>query len=165
LRVPPQEQRMRTGIASAITILIIGMGVSGCDSDDATVSTEPSAFSNQLDMVIVPSVLDRHGCRSLSPFPVPFVLNVTAGTRPLILSEVRIQPTNPFGRTEPPTIFDSSSLTRRFGSATVERFGTRQFHFTHDFWCNVGGDLGLVWVTTTDGAGIERVSRMSVPVR
>jgi hypothetical protein len=117
-------------------------------------------------MVIVPSVQGLKGCPSLSPLPVPFVLNVTAGTQPLVLAEVRIQPTNPFGRTSPPTIFDSSSLTRRFGSATVERFGTRQFHFTHDFWCNVTGDIGLiVRATTRDGSGLERVSQMQVPVR
>jgi hypothetical protein len=156
---------MKRRIASAITILIIGLVVSGCD-DDATVATEPSAFTNELDMVIVPSVLGLKGCPSLSPLPVPFVLNVTAGTQPLVLAEVRIQPTNPFGRTSPPTIFDSSSLTRRFGSATVERFGTRQFHFTHDFWCNVTGDIGLiVRATTRDGSGLERVSQMQVPVR
>ena len=156
---------MKRGIASAITILIIGVLVSGC-GDDATVATEPSSFRNELDMVIVPSVLGLKGCPSLSPLPVPFVLNVTAGTRPLVLAEVRIQPTNPFGRTSPPTIFDSSGLTRRFGSATVEQFGTRQFHFTHDFWCDVTGDMGLiVRATTRDGSGLERVSQMQVPVR
>jgi hypothetical protein len=153
-------------IASAITILILGVLVSGCDSDDALEVTAPSAFKNELDIVLVPSVLGRDFCHSLSPFPVPFVLNVTAGTQPLLLSEVRIQPTNPSGRTSPPTIFDSSSLIRRFGSAGIERFGTRQFHFTHDFWCDVSGDLGLiVWATTTDGSGRERVSRMRVPMR
>jgi hypothetical protein len=152
-------------IASAITILIIGMLGSGCDSDDTLVATEPSAFKNELDIALVPSVLGRDFCHSLSPLPVPFVLNVTAGTQPLLLSEVRIQPTNPFGRTSPPTIFDSSSLTRRFGSATIERFGARQFHFTHDFWCSVGGDLGLVWVTTTDGTGRHRVSQMPLAAR
>lgn len=150
------------GIASAITILIIGVLVSGCESDDVA-TTEPSAFKNELNIALVPSAIGL--CPSVSPFPVPFVLNVTAGTRPLVLSEVRIQPTNPFGRTSPPTIFDSSSLTRRFGSATVERFGSRQFHFTHDFWCNVTGDLGLIWVTTRDGAGVERVSQMPVAAR
>jgi hypothetical protein len=156
---------MRRHFACALAILIAGIVVAGCDSDD-TVATEPTAFKNELDMVIVPSVLGLSGCPSATPLTVPFVLNVTAGTQPLILSEVRIQPTNPFGRTSPPTVFDSASLTRRFGSATIDRFGVRQFHFTHDFWCAVGGDLGLgVWVTTTDGSGLQRVSRMQVPVR
>jgi hypothetical protein len=157
---------MRSRIASAITILAIGVVASGCESDDATVATEPTAFRNELVMVIVPSVLGRDGCPSASPLPTPLVLNVTAGTQPLVLTEVRIQPTNPFGRTSPPTIFDSQGLTRRFGSATVERFGSRQFHFTHDLSCDMRGDLGLdVWVTSTDGAGLQRVSRMRVPVR
>jgi hypothetical protein len=156
---------MRTGIVSAISILAVGVLVCGCDSDDATVPTEPSGFRNELSMVIVPPVLGRTGCPSGSPLPVSFVLNVTAGTQPLLLTEVRIHPTNPFGRTSPPTIFDSSSLTRRFGSATVERFGTRQFHFTQDFWCDVGGDVGMtVWVTASDSNGLERVSQMRVPV-
>jgi hypothetical protein len=157
---------MRKRIASAITILAIGVVASGCESDDATVATEPTAFRNELAMVIVPSVLGRDGCPSASPLPGPFVLNVTAGTQPLILTEVRIQPTNPFGRTSPPTIFDSQGLTRRFGSATVERFGSRQFHFTHDLSCDVRDDLRLdVWVTSTDDSGLQRVSRMQVPVR
>ena len=98
--------------------------------------------------------------------PCPVRAQCHGGTQPLLLSEVRIQPTNPSGRTSPTTIFDSSSLTRRFGSAAIERFGTRQFPFTHDFWCDVSGDLGLiVWATTTDGSGRERVSQMRVPVR
>jgi hypothetical protein len=156
---------MRRGIVSAISIVAIGVLVGSCDSDGATVPTEPSGFRNELTMAIVPSVLGRTGCPSRSPLPVSFVLNVTAGTQPLLLSEVRIQPTNPFGRTSPPTVFDSSSLTRRFGSTTVGRFGTRQFHFTQDFWCDVGGDLGMtVWVTATDSNGLERVSQMRVPV-
>jgi hypothetical protein len=157
---------MRRRIALAITILAIGVVACGCESDDATVASEPTAFRNELVMVIVPSVLGRDGCPSASPLPRPLVLNVTAGTEPLVLTEVRIQPTNPFGRTSPPTIFDSQGLTRRFGSATVERFGSRQFQFTHDLSCDVGGDLGLdVWVSSTDGSGLQRVSRMQVPVR
>ena len=100
----------------------------------------------------------------VSPFPVPFVLNVTAGTRPLTLAEVRIQPTNPFGRTSPPTIFDSSSLTRQFGSLTVASFGVRQFPFTHPFTCDMRGTSLIVSVTMRDGTGMNRVSSSQVPV-
>jgi hypothetical protein len=103
-------------------------------------------------------------CPGVSPFPVPFVLNVTAGTRPLTLAEVRIQPTNPFGRTSPPTIFDSSSLTRQFGSLTVASFGVRQFPFTHPFTCDMRGTSLIVSVTMRDGTGMNRVSSSQVPV-
>ena len=156
---------MSRGITTAITILILAVVVSGCDSDDPAVATEPSAFRNELNMVIVPSVLGRAGCPSVSPFPVPFVLNVTAGTQPLLLSEVRMQSTHTSGRTSPPAVFDSVALTRRFGSVRIERRATRQFQFNYDFRCDATGDVGLlVWATTTDGTGLERVSQLRVPV-
>jgi hypothetical protein len=142
-----------------------------CDDADDTVATSPTApaFTNELDLVrIAPSPLGRDGilahCPSVSPFAVPFVLNVTAGTRPLTLAEVRIQPTNPFGRTSPPTIFDSSSLTRQFGNVTVASFNVRQFPFTHPFTCDMRGSMLGVSVMMTDGAGMNRVSNVQVPV-
>src|SRR4030095_10646722 len=130
---------MRKSIPPAITILVLCCLLSAaCDDAEDTVVTSPSAFKNELDLIsVVPSALGRDGslahCPSLTPFSSPFILNITAGTRPLTLAEVRIQPTNPFGRTEPPTIFDSSGLTRRLGSATVaDSFGVREFPFTHN---------------------------------
>jgi hypothetical protein len=139
-----------------------------CDDAENTAVTSPSAFKNELDIVSVVPSLGHDGslahCPSLAPFSFPFILNVTAGTRPLTLAEVRIQPTNPFGRTEPPTIFDSSSLTRRFGSVTVASFAVRQFPFTHNFSCSTRGGMLDVSVTTTDGTGRNRVSTQQVPV-
>ena len=160
---------MRSGLPSAIAISILCCVASACEDADETVVTSPTAFSNQLDLVrIAPSPLGRDGilahCPSVSPFPVPFVLNVTAGTRPLTLAEVRIQPTNPFGRTSPPTIFDSSSLTRQFGNVTVGSFDVRQFPFTHPFTCDMRGSMLGVSVTMRDGSGMNRVSTMQVPI-
>jgi hypothetical protein len=160
---------MRTGLPSAIAISILCCAAPACDDADDTVVTSPTAFTNELDLVrIAPSPLGRDGilahCPSLSPFAVPFVLNVTAGTRPLTLAEVRIQPTNPFGRTAPPTIFDSSSLTRQFGNVTVASFNVRQFPFTHPFTCDMRGSMLGVSVMMTDGAGMNRVSNVQVPV-
>ena len=160
---------MRTGIPSAIAISILCCALPACEDADETVVTSPTAFANELDLVrIAPSPMGRDGilahCPSVSPFPVPFVLNVTAGTRPLTLAEVRIQPTNPFGRTVPPTIFDSSSLTRQFGNVTVGSFGVRQFPFTHPFTCDMRGSMLDVSVTMADGIGLNRVSTVQVPV-
>jgi len=160
---------MRSGIPSAIAISILCCAMPACEDADEAVVTSPTALSNQLDFVgVAPSPLGRDGilahCPSVSPFPVPFVLNVTAGTRPLTLAEVRIQPTNPFGRTSPPTIFDSSSLTRQFGNVTVGSFAVRQFPFTHSFTCDMRGSTLGVLVTMTDGSGMNRVSTMQVQV-
>ena len=163
---------MRTALPSAIAISILCCAAPACDDADETVATSPTApaaFTNELDLVrIAPSPLGRDNilahCPSLSPFTVPFVLNVTAGTRPLTLAEVRIQPTNPFGRTSPPTIFDSSSLTRQFGNLTVASFGVRQFPFTHPFTCDMRGSMIGVSVTMTDGTGSNRMSTAQVPV-
>jgi hypothetical protein len=158
---------MRPGIPSVISIVVVCFVLSGCDDAEDAVAPSPSAFTNTLDLVrIIPSPLTGFPshCPSLSPFSVPFILNVTAGTSPLLLSEVRIQPTNPFGRTSPPTIFDSSSLTRRFGSVMIDSFGVRQFPFTHDFSCDMRGSMLDVSVRTTDGVGMNRVSTVQVPV-
>ncbi len=160
---------MRAGLPSAIAISILCCSVPACEDADETVVTTPTAFSNQLDLVrIAPSPLGRDGilahCPSVSPFPVPFVLNVTAGTRPLTLAEVRIQPTNPFGRTSPPTIFDSSSLTRQFGNVTVSSFDVREFPFTHPFTCDMRGSMLDVSVTMRDGSGMNRMSSVQVPI-
>ena len=163
---------MRPGLPSAIVIVAVCCVFSACDDSDVAPPTSPTsrpAFVNRLDSVaIVPSAFGRDGvppvCPSLSRFSVPFILNVTAGTRPLTLSEVRLQPTNPFGRTSPPTVFDASSLTRRFGSVTVPSFVARQFSFTHDLTCDMRGSMLEVSVTMTDGTGMNRVSTMQVPV-
>src|SRR5262245_41785683 len=161
--------QMRAGLPSAIAISVLCCAVPACEDADEAAVTTPTGFSNQLDLVqIAPSPLGRDGilahCPALSPFPVPFVLNVTAGTRPLTLAEVRIQPTNPFGRTSPPTIFDSSSLTSQFGNVTVGRFDVRQFPFTHPFTCDMRGSMIGVSVTMTDGTGMNRVSTLQIPV-
>lgn len=161
---------MKPAIPFGFAILLAcGMLSAACDDADNAAATSPTAFTNGLDIVgIVPSPLGRDDafarCPSVSPFPVPFVLNITAGTSPLTLAEVRIQPTNPFGRTSPPTIFDSASLTRRFGDVTVTSFGVRQFPFTHDFTCDMRGGMLGVLVTTRDRAGAGRTSRLQVPV-
>ena len=160
---------MRPGLPSVIAISLLCCAAPACEDADENVVPSPTAFTNQLDLVgVAPSPLGRDGilahCPGVSPFPVPFVLNVTAGTRPLTLAEVRIQPTNPFGRTSPPTIFDSSSLTRQFGNLTVASFGVRQFPFTHPFTCDMRGTSLSVSVTMTDGTGVNRVSSSQVPV-
>ena len=156
---------MRPRIPSAIALSILCCLVSACDDADVAVATSPSAFRNELNIVgVVPSTVGQVRCPSVSPFSFPFILNVTAGTRPLTLAEVRIQPTNPFGRTSPPTVFDSSSLTRQFGSVTVGSFGVRQFPFTHNLTCDMSGSVLDVAVTTTDGSGMNRVSTMQVPI-
>jgi hypothetical protein len=155
---------MRRAVLS-IAILLTCCILPACDDADLP-PTSPTAFKNELDVVrIAPASfpLASH-CPSVAPFSVPFILNVTAGTAPLILSEVRIQPTNPFGRTSPPTIFDSASLTRQFGSVTVERFAVRQFPFAHPFFCDMTGSTLGVSVTTTDRSGMGRVSTLQVPV-
>jgi len=153
---------------SAIAVLVVCCALSAaCDDAEEAVITSPSAFRNQLDSVtIVPTAAGPVPllCPSISPFSFPFILNITAGTRPLVLSEVRIQPTNPFGRTVPPTIFDSSSLTRQFGNVTVASFDVRQFSFTHPFTCDMRGSMLGVSVRMTDGAGMNRVSSVQVPV-
>ena len=161
---------MRKRIPPAITILVLTCVLSAaCDDAENSVVTSPSAFKNELDIVsVVPAALGHDGslahCPSLAPFSFPFILNITAGTRPLTLAEVRIQPTNPFGRTEPPTIFDSSSLTRRFGSATVDSFAVRQFPFAHNLSCAARGTMLAVSVTTRYGRGMNRVSTHEVAV-
>jgi hypothetical protein len=160
---------MRKRIPPSITILVLCCVLSAaCDDNDETV-TSPTAFKNELDLVrIVPTPLGRDGilahCPAVTPFTVPFILNITAGTRPLTLAEVRIQPTNPFGRTSPPTIFDSSSLTRQFGNVTVASFDVRQFPFTHPFTCDMRGSMLGVSVTMSDGTGMNRMSTVQVPV-
>jgi hypothetical protein len=156
---------MRLRIPSAIALSILCCAVGACDDADVAVATSPSGFKNELDIVsVIPSTVGQVRCPSVSPFSFPFVLNVTAGTRPLTLAEVRIQPTNPFGRTSPPTIFDSSSLTRQFGSVTVGSFAVRQFPFAHSFTCDMSGSMLDVAVTTTDSSGMNRVSAMQVAV-
>jgi hypothetical protein len=158
---------MKLSVASVVAVAVMCCMHSACDDAEDAVTPAPSAFTNRVDLVrIIPSTLTGFPshCPSLSPFSVPFILNVTAGTSPLTLSEVRFQPTNPFGRTSPPTIFDAASLTRRFSSVTVASFAVRQFPFAHDFSCDMKGSSLDVSVRTTDGAGMNRVSTVQVPV-
>lgn len=160
---------MRPAAPSALALLAVCSLLSACDDADSTVTTSPTAFKNQLDVVsIIPDQAraDRSllRCPTASPVTMPFILNVTAGTSPVTLMEVRVQPTNPFGRTEPPTIFDSSSLTRQFGNVTVDSFDVRQFAFVQDVRCDMRGSLLGVSVTTRDGSGRSRMSALQLPV-
>jgi hypothetical protein len=161
---------MRSHIPSAIVILMC-CAVSGCDDDGvATVTTSPSPFVNRLDFVTIrPTVIARQSfpsCAPLASFPVPFTVNVAAAASPIILSEVRFQSTDPFRTTAPITIFDSSSLTRRFGSSLeVARFGTRDFAFVHDVGCVTNSSIVNVSVVTTDRSGFGRMSAVQVPIR
>jgi hypothetical protein len=161
---------MRRSITSAIACLLMCCAVSACD--DATiagVTTGPSTFANRLEFVgIEPAVVvvgSLHTCPSVTPLSVPFTVNVTAAASPIVLSEVRVHTIDPFRRTSPPTIFDSSSLTRRFGSVTVAGFTTRGFGFTHPLGCAVDGTFLHVSVKTTDRGGVGHMSDMQVPVR
>jgi hypothetical protein len=120
---------------------------------------------------VTPSVSTWHdaalrACSPATPFSFPFAVNVTAGAFPLTLAEVRFHSADPFRSTSPPTVFDSSGLTRQFASSvTVARFSSRAFPFTHVGGCPLGGTILQVFVKTTDSTGIERLSSMSVPMR
>jgi hypothetical protein len=161
---------MRSHIPSAIAILMC-CAMSACyDADTATVTTAPSTFTNRLDFVrITPTFVAWQGfpsCAPLSPFPVPFTVNVAAAASPLILSEVSFQSRDPFRSTAPITIFDSASLTRRFGnSLTVASFGARDFPFVPDVGCVTNSTIVHVSVVTTDNSGLARTSVVQVPVR
>jgi hypothetical protein len=106
-----------------------------------------------------------HTCAVVSPVAVPFSINVTAGTSPVTVSEVRFHSTDPFRNIASPTIYDSASLSRKFGTATVAAFGYRAFGFTHTFPCVRGGVVLYIRVTTTDGSGVARQSSHQVPMR
>jgi hypothetical protein len=150
-----------------LNFLVIGVAACCCLAacDDATVPTEPSSFKNELNFTPLGSPQLTwsmpHPC--VVPLPGPLMLNVAAGPFPLTLSEVRFQTLDPFRSTAPPTIFDSASLTRQFGSITIERFAVRQFPFTHPFGC-LQGTVLQTSVTTTDNGGVSRVQTMEVPV-
>jgi hypothetical protein len=132
----------------------------------------PSAFRNELDFVGLDStVLVRNSvpqffCPSIQPFFVPFGVNIRAGALPITFTQLSIQATDPFRNVAPPTIFDSSSLTRTFGSTSLESFAARTFPFTHAFGCGLSGNIILnVSVTTVDANGSSRVTPLQVPVR
>jgi hypothetical protein len=153
---------MRLSIPT-IVVFVTCCAAAACD--DSTVPTGPSGFKNELNFV--PAGLPRlawsipHPCSSAVP---PFTLNVTAGMVPITLAEIRFQSLDPFRSTAPPTIFDAASLTRQFGSITIESFAVRQFPFTYPFGCVIGGTALQASVTTTDNGGVSRVQTMQVPV-
>ena len=149
----------------AITIVAACLTTVACD--DATVPTEPTSFKNEL--AFTPLVLPQltwsipHPCSTVNPLSVPVMLNVTAGRAPLTLSEVRFQLLDPFRSTAPPTIFDTSSLTRQFGGISIDSFAVRQFPFTFPLDCFRGAVLRMS-VTTTDNGGVSRLQTMEMPV-
>jgi hypothetical protein len=93
----------------------------------------------------------------------PVTLNVTGGTFPIALTEVRFQSLDPFRSTAPPTIFDTASLTRQFGSIDIQSFAIRRFPFTFPIGC-VRGAVLQTSVTTTDNGGVSRIQTMQMPV-
>jgi len=149
----------------AIAIVAACLGTIACD--DATLPTEPSSFKNELDFT--PLVLPRltwsipHPCSTVMPVSAPVTLNVTAGHFPVTLAEVRFQLLDPFRSTAPPTIFDSASLTRQFGSISIESFAVRQFPFTFPLGC-LRGSVLQTSVRTTDSGGASRLQTMEMPV-
>jgi len=148
----------------AIAIVAACLGTIACD--DATMPTEPSSFKNELDFT--PLVLPRltwsipHPCSTVMPVSAPLTLNVSAGHFPVTLAEVPFQLLDPFRSTAPPTIFDSASLTRQFGSISIESFAVRQFRFSYPLGCLTGTILQTS-VTTTDN-GVSRLQTMEVPI-
>jgi hypothetical protein len=143
---------------------------SACDGF-IVISSAPSVVPATLAFVEVsPASLSRslfpgQTCAVLSPVAVPFSVNVTAGTSPVTVSEVRFHSSDPFRSVASPTLYDSTSLSRKFGNATVASFGYRTFGFTHTFPCVTGGVVLYIWVTTTDGSGVARQSAHQVPMR
>ena len=154
----------------AIATLLATCLFSACDGF-IVISSAPSVVPVTLAFVEVsPTTLSRsqfpgHTCAVVSPVAVPFSVNVTAGASPVIVSEVRFYSTDPFRSVASPTIYDSTSLARKFGNATVASFGYRTFGFTHTFPCVTGGVVLHIWVTTTDGSGVARQSSHQVPMR
>jgi hypothetical protein len=145
--------------------IVATLAIVACD--DSSVPTEPSTFKNELDFT--PLVLPRltmsipHPCSTVTPVAIPVTLNVTGSHFPVTLAEVRFQLLDPFRSTAPPTIFDTSSLTRQFGSITIESFAVRQFPFTFPLDCFRGTVLQMS-VTTTDNGGVSRLQTMEMPV-
>jgi hypothetical protein len=148
-----------------LAIVLVAACFATVACDDATVPTEPTAFRNELNFT--PLGLPQltwsiaHPCSVLAPVPV--TLNVAAGPFPVTLAEVRFQSLDPFRSTAPPTIFDTASLTRQFGSITIQSFAVRQFPFTFPFSCLQGTVLHTS-VMTTDNGGVSRVQTMQVTV-
>ena len=141
----------------AIAIVVACLGTMACD--DATVPTGPSSFKNEL--VFTPLVLPRltwsipHPCSTIVGVSAPVTLNVAAGHVAVTLAEVRFQLLDPFRSTAPPTIFDSASLTRQFGSVTIDSFAVRQFPFTFPLGCFRGSVLQTS-VRTTDNTNVTK---------
>jgi hypothetical protein len=127
----------------------------------------PSSFRNELDFT--PLLLPRltmsfpHTCSTITPGAVPVTLNVTTQHFPVTLAEVRFQLLDPFRSNAPATIFDSSALTRQFGSVTIGTFAARDFPFTFPLGCLRGAVLQTS-VTTTATGGVSRVQTMQMPL-
>jgi hypothetical protein len=165
---------MKALLLQAGALAVLCLAVSACDDTDNAVGIAgPSSFRNQLEFVpITPAVLAWPGsppltCAGPLPGTWPFTLSVSAGASAIMLSEVRIHTSDPFRSTAPPTIFDSSSLTRQFASATVSSFSTRQFLFTHRFNCGIAASPVLfLSVTTTElDSGVRHTSSLQMPMR
>ena len=135
--------------------------------DDSSSPASPSSFINGLNTM--PAGFPQltwfmpHRCSSVVPELLPVTLHVTAGTFPVALTEVRFQSLDPFRSTAPPTIFDTASLTRQFGSISIQSFAVRHFPFTFPIGC-VRGAVLQTSVTTTDNGGVSRVQTMQMPM-
>ena len=147
----------------AIAIVAACLSIAACDAD--FVPTEPSAFKNELNFtpLAAPLLTWSLGNPCVAVTPVPVTLNVTTSHFPVALTEVRFQALDPFRSTAPPIIFDTSSLTRQFGSITIESFAVRHFPFTFPLDCFRGTVLRMS-VTTTDNGGVSRLQTMEMPV-
>ena len=152
---------MRTIVA--IAIVAACLGIVACDDD--SMLTEPTAFKNELNFtpLAAPLLTWSLGNPCLSVTPVPVTLNVTTSHFPVALTEVRFQALDPFRSVAPPIIFDTSSLTRQFGSITIESFAVRHFPFTFPLDCLRGTVLRMS-VTTTDNGGVSRLQTVEMPV-
>jgi len=166
---------MKLAVLPIGALALICCSLAACDDNDAAGVSAPSKFRNGLQFVgataalpavaVVPGV-PLLNCPGPLPGTLPLTLSVSAGASALTLSEVRIHANDPFRSQAPPTIFDSASLTRQFASASIARFTTRQFPFTHAFDCAIGVNPVLfVSVTTTDQiTGLRHKSSIHVAV-
>lgn len=167
---------MKVALLPVGALALICCSLAACDDNDAAEISGPSRFRNEAQFVgvtsLAPAVVVSPGipllnCPGPLPGTLPLTLSVSAGASALTLSEVRIFANDPFRSTAPPTIFDSSSLTRQFASTGITSFTTRQFLFTHALDCAIGiNPVLFMSVTTTEQiTGMRRTSSLQVPVR
>jgi hypothetical protein len=167
---------MKVALLPVGALALICCSLAACDDNDTAEITGPSRFRNEAQFVgvtsLVPAVVVSPGvpllnCPGPLPGTLPLTVSVSAGAPALTLSEVRIFANDPFRSQTPPTIFDTSGLTRQFASASIASFTTRQFPFTHAFDCGIGiSPVLFVSVTTTEQiTGLRHTSSLQVPVR